>query len=464
MNTWRNIGQIVATLCLAVMVLCSRYQTRAQLPDDYDSLGFVGGITQYSMADLKPHFPGYPVYLFSCKVMNLVLHDSLAAATLISVFAAGLCAVILGLFGMSDSRGSIGFMSVSFFLVSSLSCLLGGAALSESLALLLVLLAVFSQYKKWPILGAIAIGLMLGVRLSYFPIALSWLFELWRDQKLQQRKMALGALALSLLLWLLPWLLVVGKPVLRLAITHLHGHFTLWGGTLYTDVNRSARLMHALLSLCSGAFAPDRRILLVVGLSAALLLWLERRRLSCDLALHFTIWTLPYAVWVLVGQNVVEQPRHLLPLIAALLLAMGFLFSSRPWLGLPLCALIGWGASEAVWAQRHVLPLPLQMLTFLENHQSPTDTVLLGSRSLRFLHQYAPQWTVRERNELSEVPVELARLNVLPSQVLVTSELQADARELSQLHELAQFCRREWSEFEPRCLRLYRYSPSLGVR
>ena len=80
--TWR-------VLAASIAIAAIRWMSRARLPDDYDSIGFTRAIERYDLAALRPHFPGYPVYVALGKLAAAAGVAPLTALTLVSALAGG---------------------------------------------------------------------------------------------------------------------------------------------------------------------------------------------------------------------------------------------------------------------------------------------------------------------------------------------------------------------------------------
>ena len=80
---WQATTLALASLAIGV----ARWLGRARVPDDYDSIGFTRAIERYDLAALRPHFPGYPVYVALAKLAAAAGLAPLTAATLVSAIA-----------------------------------------------------------------------------------------------------------------------------------------------------------------------------------------------------------------------------------------------------------------------------------------------------------------------------------------------------------------------------------------
>jgi hypothetical protein len=423
----------------------ARLWLRAPVPDDYDSIGFVRALDDFDLAKFQPQFPGYPVYVALGRAVHALVRSPLVSAEMVSA-AAGVAAA-LGVFALGRRAGgeAAGWCAMGVYGGAALPWLLGGAALSDATGAALALLAFWALVESRALTGGILCGLMLGARASYWPLALSWLIALlwWRRAELAR---GVAGAVVGVAAWAVPLLLVVRRFV-ALGRAHLRGHFGEWGGSVVTRPQMSARVGAFARHLFVDGVAPRAWALVPL----ALLLLLGARRLPWKAPL---VACAPYALWVLLGQNVIDQPRHLLPLVTALALALGLAASQpRAWLAAAAVLLV-WAASlpEAL-ARARSGPAAAQAAEWMAANRP--QAMIFGGRSMRFFRERGLD--AEERTWLSEVDVSLERVDRLPPSVLTTSEVEADARRRARLTEGATFCRRTILDAAP-CLTLYEYS------
>jgi Protein of unknown function (DUF2723) len=72
--------------------------------EDFDSLYFARSLEHYSVAALSPHWPGYPVFVWSIRLAHLFTPDPNAALHAVSVIAVGVTAVPVALITLEIAR------------------------------------------------------------------------------------------------------------------------------------------------------------------------------------------------------------------------------------------------------------------------------------------------------------------------------------------------------------------------
>src|SRR5260221_12952382 len=87
--TWRWTIAFPVTVVLAFL---ARVATLPPVPDVPDSFLFVAGIHGFSVERMRPHWPGYPVYIWTGKLVTALVGDPVLALHLVSAAACALTA------------------------------------------------------------------------------------------------------------------------------------------------------------------------------------------------------------------------------------------------------------------------------------------------------------------------------------------------------------------------------------
>jgi hypothetical protein len=409
----RVAAVVAATLATGAL----HFVTRARIADSWDAIGFLRAVHDFDLAAFQPHFPGYPVYVALCK---LVRSPELVSA----VASAATAAALWRLAAWAAANRGAGFLAVALWAGAFQPWLLGGAALADATATAFVAAAFAAltfDGARAALLGAAAMALALGTRVSYWPLALSFAVVVarWRPR---DSRAALAGGALATLAWLVPFVAVVGvDKLVALGRVHLVGHFADWGGSVATRPDLFAR---------AGAFARDlvydgiwpNRFVLPAALVGCALLW---RRPSASTRAIAAIVVVPYALWALLAQNVLEQPRHLLPLVAATIVAVAIGAARRPLVGAALAALAFAAAAPLFWHR----PPPAAVVVaerVAARYPARDEAVVFARRSARLMELAAPAVQTRTADRVSDILGTLERLYVLPRHVLYVAEELAD--------------------------------------
>ncbi|HTY95871.1 MAG TPA: hypothetical protein VMB91_02440 [Solirubrobacteraceae bacterium] len=414
----------------------SRWLVRPPLPDDYDSINFLFGISrQYDLALFQPQFPGYPVFIAAGTALHHLGLSALAAAELVSAVASGLTAVALGLLAwrLGGKGAAVAAMLLQPF--AWLPWLLGSGALSDAtgVALVAAAFALFAglpgegdrEARSWPLAAGVALGLGLGVRASYWPFAVALAVAVFRGDA-PRWKPALG-FAAGLAAWGVPFVSVVGaRRLAELGRTHLVGHFEQWGGSVVTRPDPLLRLGACARALFYDGLAPwwpaALGLALVVGVAVALTPAGKRWRPAWTRA---ALMLVPYAAWAFLAQNVVEQPRHLLPLVEGELLILACLLGAQRWAAVVASLLMAVASVPLARERREVPPAAAQAVAWIRAHPVAEGKLswVVGTRSSRFFQELAPEIELHESQWLSLLTARLARVDRMPDRILLTSEV-----------------------------------------
>jgi hypothetical protein len=452
-------------------------------PDDWDGLGFLASIHRFDLASFAPHPPGYPVYVACLKAAAWVASSPIAAARLVAL-ASGVVtfgAVCLAL--PVDDTGASPFeraLAAAAVCATPLAFHAFSGVGSEAPALAFAALALLGvaaregdvSPRARTLLVGLGVGLGLGVRLSWAPFYVAFLLLLPASLRLR------GVLVsfLATLAWAIPLVLLTGPShLVALYRTQAGGHFERWGGTSLTDPERARFLARDLLA---DGFGAGRDLLGLAILAAficaivvALLAWRSRPPSRSLAALAFSslrrrgeagrgaLLVAPYLAWVTLGQNLREQPRHVLPLVflLAYALARAALMSRRALrpLFLALALLVLTRTSLDAVARKAIPPPGAQLLAYVRAHASLRTTAVFAGASGRFLDGTEWQPHVHPVGSLPDALLAVTHLDTIPDTILLTSELTALDESPAPLADVAAFCRPSRIDRRTTCLHLY---------
>lgn len=384
---------------------------------DVDAVNLGRSLREFDVFSQSPHFPGYPVLVALARgVRALGVRDEVWALTLPGILLWPVAGTLL-FFGLERRIGrwpALG--AVAFASLAPGAVLTSGWPASEGLGLSLLALAVgllCMEGARLRVAGAFTLGLLLGVRLSWWPVVgAAGLLVLWLRVP-RAGRLAASAL-LGILVWLVPMLVMFDPSRLwALALGFSQGHMDAWGGTALGSSSpgiftRAARVVWGVWDASLGAAWPARVPLsehagessvpstllgCVVWLSAlgALTHRFDRRWLA-----FAALTSLPYVVWLVGFQNVMK-PRHLVPLLPALGAVvgagLGHLRSRAivaPALGALLLTLC-WPRAQ----QQHSRVVPAVALErWLVQSHRPEGLLLFAGQEARVLERYLPMYRV----------------------------------------------------------------------
>jgi hypothetical protein len=261
---------------------------------------------------------------------------------------------------------------------------------------------------------------------------------------------------------LVPFVAVVGPAhLVRLLWTHVAGHATRWGGTALTEPARARFLVRDLLVDGLGVDGDSMGIALgfALAVSAALSMhtWSKARWKG---AREVLLVAVPYVAWVGIGQNLREQPRHMVPIVA--LAAGGFALAAWVNRGARLAcsslfALIALRTATDASARYRNPPPGAALVEYVRSLPDAREVLVFGGPSARFFQPTelaAHAWTVEM---MGDVAMTLTRVALLPRRILVTSEVaDRDGAALP----LVTLCRPSRIDRRRPCLDVYEVDPT----
>ncbi len=155
---------------LGAAALGLRLLYRSHSLDEADSALFLSALVSgYDVSQVRPHPPGYPVYLFFADLLHSLGLEPFAALTLLSALCSSLTVVLFYHLLRSFFERRWALLGALLLLFDPLSWMLGGAALSDSMAalwaVLFVCLAVAARARDGCLVAALGVlGLAIGTR------------------------------------------------------------------------------------------------------------------------------------------------------------------------------------------------------------------------------------------------------------------------------------------------------------
>jgi hypothetical protein len=492
----RRLLVLALAVLLSLSMLWLRMATVPRVIEHPDGFNFVNGVVRYSVAVQRPHFPGYPVYIWLGKLMTTTTADPVRALHLLSILVSTLLlwptALVARAFrraiggGETDGIAS-GLLAAGTLALTPLFLTLGSEIFADPTALCLAVgmlwccaLALERGEKGGAALvaaGALA-GLTPGARLTYvgllLPFGCALLLTPLRGRRLLGMPVRLAA-GLAFLLVVLVWVTwQFARDGWRLAAAariHVVGHFNTWGGSVIDDPEpllRPLRLLNTLVVSGLGAwgrgFVVPRLLivstlvpLLLVG-AARLLRSRERWPLWLVLA-----WLVPYSVGFALGHDP-GQPRHSLPYLPVLAIVAGLGLPARRGpaaaLGLALVASLGAISLPVAFKERETPRLSYRVTQWLIERPTSERPVLLVDQDQFPLLLAARQQLAADGFRVIDAKEQLAEARGLHAEGRSAYALEPTAEAPDEWVPVARLCRGEILDTaEPAELWLLRYDP-----
>ena len=210
------ISRKLDALILAGAVFITRFVFRSHYLYDLDSVNFALGMDRFDPRVHQAHPPGYFLYIFLGRLLNVIFHDANLALVMLSIVAS--CGVVvlvyylaLDWFGQKAAR-----FAGALFLLSPLAWFHGTVALTYSVE---AFFSALMGYLGWRVYcgnsgyivpAALALGISAGVRpSSCLFLGPLFLFSLYRV-KLKGIFVGMAALVLAITAWFLPMISAAG--------------------------------------------------------------------------------------------------------------------------------------------------------------------------------------------------------------------------------------------------------------
>lgn len=203
-------------LALVVVALLTRLPLLSISIDEVDAANFVNALTNgYDVPQLRPHAPGYPVYIFLGWLLNQAIGDPLLTLTLLSALLGSLAVFPFYLLLQELAGPRIALVGSLLFIVNPLFWSFSEAALSDVPAMFLAVLLAWLCYRARHSAAAflwacVVLSLAIGVRQPNMALGLLLAFPLgYRllvGKNLSWKLPALGValFAITTIVWAVP--------------------------------------------------------------------------------------------------------------------------------------------------------------------------------------------------------------------------------------------------------------------
>jgi hypothetical protein len=431
-------------------------------PDDWDGVGFVESVRDFDLARFRPHPPGYPVYVALLRIAALIVRTPERACMVVAVVS-GVVATVLVQDVVRRAAGErAGWMAAILFAAAPgvwRACTgIGSEAPALACAALCAWGLVRSSTRAGPVLLGLGAGLGVGVRLSWAPLYLAALGIAPRGR----RSRAWWSAGAATAAWVVGLVVCVGaRRLWSLYAEQVAGHAARWGGTMITEPGLVRLLWLARGLFVDGLGAGSDPLGLVAGALIAVaavqmvLLWRAGKWRGVSTAAALLV---PYLLWIAVGQNLRDQPRHVLPLVAGLAVGLA-LPSARSRAATVVVGLLAIAASVRTaldaHARRTIPPPALQLVELARAQAAPSRLVVFGTASVRFFEMTELASDALVAGSLGDAALALTRREALPTRVWVTSEVGGLSDSRSPLKPIAALCRPPRLDRRMPCLDVY---------
>tara|TARA_Y100000768_G_scaffold156049_1_gene116560 strand:+ start:5789 stop:7183 length:1395 start_codon:yes stop_codon:yes gene_type:complete len=305
--------------------------------EDMDSLRFATALKYgYDINQMQPHFPGYPVFHFIASLIYYLTNN--IGITFSIIGSISMFFLIFSTINIIKNKLVINNILIALLILfNPLLSLMSSRYMPDLLGLatcsLIFYLIIYSKNKNHNLLGCFLCGILIGIRLSYFPLIIIPIVYsfIYHNSFIRM----ISTFILGIIVWLIPLIAHQGLESLYTSgYNHTIGHFTKYGGTIFTEGDimlRIKSIFHTVWSDGFGGYWKDRSIItllisgnLILIVRSAILNYNNKISINSKIIIFSIIL---YFVWILFFQNVIFKSRHIIPIIMLLIIIM---FKSLP--------------------------------------------------------------------------------------------------------------------------------------
>lgn len=283
--------------------------------EDPDSLRFALAVNNFDPAHGVPHFPIYPIYVYLAQLLNFALNSYSVSLTLIG----GLAQTLIFIFFYKWTTNKWMSLAVG---VQPVLLLMATRFMPDLLGVSIVMMVFYYTYKREKLHLAVLLSvLLLGVRLSYFPLLIIPFIQLFQRG---WKKVILLSMTYSILMIGSLFILMTSEELIQVGLDQFNGHFNEFGGGIISESHsflERLKFFYERLLFNGFSIIPDYNFygsaLILVGI-LYISIQSFRSKVELNKALLFSI--VLYGIWILFFQNIIYKFRHVLPLIPLILL------------------------------------------------------------------------------------------------------------------------------------------------
>jgi hypothetical protein len=283
--------KIILILSLFLIGIITRFPLVENMQSHWDGPQYSIAILRYSLEQETPAPPGYPVYIFLGKFMNVFIENPHSSLLFLSVLSAGFGTVIAFHTAKVIFQRNSGSIAAILFLTSPAMYFYGLTAyaygITPVIAMLLALVVYKIQFekKKWGVHLGIIFALALGFRIqdAFFltPLYILGMYYLDRNEKTK----SILAWLVTLSLWFIPLVTIVGGIWKYVILTH---NFASDGALPSISLSRFGEAINVIIKGAFLTFTISPVFLIMFPIN-----YLYHKKLDLKKVVFFSTWIIP---------------------------------------------------------------------------------------------------------------------------------------------------------------------------
>lgn len=333
MSITKQRKEIFLILSLFFITISLRIPFVSKTLYDWDSIQFALATKNFNPALQYPHPPGYILYVYLGKLVNLFFKDVNLSFLTINIFFSALLTIILYLLVKEMFGKLTGIIASLFYLTAPLFWFQSEVALSYILGSFFACSLAFLCFKilkgghQWIFLSSVILGVLGGIRQSLLIFMLPlWLFSI---KKVNYKKILLSLflLAVVCLAWFIPTCLASGGINNYMKAIQQQTRGSVWPTSIFQHgIQKLFR--NLLVIVYSTMFNIEFVIIFAIIFIITISLFTSREKLIRILSFHkreyvfLSFWILPSLLFYLFIH--VNRPGHCLSFALPLLIIAAY--------------------------------------------------------------------------------------------------------------------------------------------
>lgn len=382
--------------------------------EDWDSIQFALGIHEFSIANHQPHPPGYPLYILLARCLNLMLNNDTTTLTLLSAILNSLTIIPLYLLTKKMFDRQTAILTSIIFIFIPANWILSEIGISNIPGQFFYVLIIYFMYikagqiKYTPILSLLS-GLILGVRLTEFPIIISLLsLIILSNFSIKLTLITTISFGLGFLIWFAPTLIMTGLSNYQAANSSTVAYLLKQANSHQYGIFIENLIFSRLVSFINLFYLGYTKYLTLFLFSLAFLSLISKNLRSKFKFKFIFVWLLSYLIPFLFLHTKyyydLKLPQYVLPTVPPLTILAGYYLKKTLEKNLiikivtittsfiVISTMIN-RSLEEISLRAKQAPPTIEPVLFTKKSFSPQHTTIISTFTYRQFQYYAPEFT-----------------------------------------------------------------------
>lgn len=413
-NGPNHISKYYILFLIVFISFIIRLLFRSNYLDDWDSVQFALAIKDYSIPLHQPHPPGYPIYVFFGRIVDIFINDPTKSLTFLSAFFGTISIIPVYLLAEKFFNKNVAILSSITLSLIPAHLLFSEVAMTDIVSLFFVTTTIYLLYlgiekTKYLYLGSFILGITTGIRLTDIILMFILFIGLVYIRKLKESIVSIILIVVGISIWLIPITIDTGFNTL---IDAEMSQFNYNNDTSTISESGILKAIEALITRFIDGWSYIFFIFVLITLVFVIIKILKMRFDDINIipsiyndkrVIFLIVWSSTYLIYSVL-YNSLYISRYLLPQFAPLAIifsySMIYILDLNKKTKIPIAIifaifiiLMGNQAIAGAYNISITKPAPVQATDYIKDNYDPDSTIIIPKDSSRHLRYYLPNFT-----------------------------------------------------------------------